>query len=377
MAIDISKIKKAIPLKEHADNKDLLGVLNKELSFGNSFKDKKKERFYSELSMLLSSGIDVKTALELVIEGEKNKKNKMLFEEITERVVGGYSLSEAVKMSNKFSDYEYYSLKIGEESGDVTVVLNDLARYYSKRIEQKRKLVSAFSYPAIVTITAIGTVIFMLRFIVPMFEDVFKRFGGKLPFLTEMIIGFSESVGRYGIWIFSGFLSITIIIFFQRKKEWMRRYGAAFMSKIPLIGNLIEKTYIARFCHAMALLTEAKNPLLHSIQLARKMVGYYPLEKALEKIEIDILNGCSLHQSMRAFSLFEPKIISLIKVAEEVNQLDKIFNQLNKQYSEEVEHRTQVLSSLLEPILIVLIGVFVALILIAMYLPLFQLSSGI
>ncbi|GIK68945.1 MAG: type II secretion system F family protein [Bacteroidetes bacterium] len=378
MSIDIKRASKNT--NHSTSNKNLTGnnsFLNKEISFKTGLSDKKKLHIYAELSMLLSSGIDIKSALEILSDSFKSKKDKQLLNTITGNVVAGKTVSDALKETEKFSDYEFYSIKIGEESGNLVTVLNDLTAYYKTRIEQKRKLISAFSYPFIVLITAIVTVTFMLRFIVPMFEDVFKRFGGELPPLTAMIISISETVGKYGYWVFIFGIFLTIIFYIYRKREIMRKNTSKIILSLPLIGNLVKMAYLARFCNAMALLIEAKNPLLQALELAKKMSNFYPLEKALDKIEENVLHGMNLHKSMQQFSLFDSKMISLIKVGEEVNKLDIIFKQLNKQYSEEVEHKSQVLGTILEPVLIIFIGIFVAIILIAMYLPLFQLSSGI
>lgn len=378
MSIDIKRASKNT--NHSTSNKNLTGnnsFLNKEISFKTGFSDKKKLHIYAELSMLLSSGIDIKSALEILSDSFKSKKDKQLLNTITGNVVAGKTVSDALKETERFSDYEFYSIKIGEESGNLVIVLNDLTAYYKTRIEQKRKLISAFSYPFIVLITAIVTVTFMLRFIVPMFEDVFKRFGGELPPLTAMIISISETVGKYGYWVFIFGIFLTIIFYIYRRREIMRKNTSKIILSLPLIGNLVKMAYLARFCNAMALLIEAKNPLLQALELAKKMSNFYPLEKALDKIEENVLHGMNLHKSMQQFSLFDSKMISLIKVGEEVNKLDVIFKQLNKQYSEEVEHKSQVLGTILEPVLIIFIGIFVAIILIAMYLPLFQLSSGI
>ncbi|OFX26851.1 MAG: hypothetical protein A2033_08155 [Bacteroidetes bacterium GWA2_31_9] len=127
----------------------------------------------------------------------------------------------------------------------------------------------------------------------------------------------------------------------------------------------------------MALLIASRTPMLRAIQLVRNMIGFYPFEKALDIIDSDIMSGKSLHESMKKFSIFDNRTISLVKVAEEVNQLDTIFERLNKQYSDELEHRIGMMSSLLEPAMIIFVGVLVGVILVAMYLPLFQLSTSI
>ena len=338
--------------------------------------DKKKENFYCELGILLSSGIDIKTSLEIIVKEQKKDSEKKLFAKIHDDVVSGTSLSEAMLTSGKFSMYEYYSLKIGEESGTLNEVLGDLTDYFSKKIRQRRQVVSAVTYPLLVIITAILSVCFMMVFIVPLFEDVFKRFQGELPSLTRFIIGISEAVSKNIDNLFLLIMGIIILYFFIRKKNWYRKITSAIALKTPVFGEIIKKVYLARFCQSMALLIGSKTPMLRSIQLVSSMLGFYPYEKALKKIESDILHGKNLYQGMEGFSIFDAKIVSLTKVAEEVNQLDTIFNKLNLQYSDEVEHKIKILSNLLEPVMILLVGVLVAVILISMYLPLFQLSSS-
>nr|MBA3971958.1 type II secretion system F family protein [Bacteroidota bacterium] len=144
-----------------------------------------------------------------------------------------------------------------------------------------------------------------------------------------------------------------------------------------VVKSMVSKIYLARFCQSMNLLISAKTPLVTAIDLVKKMVGFYPIEVSLEIIQNDILQGVPLHVTLAKFEIYNKRMISLIKVAEEVNQLDTMFSKLAKQYSDEVEHQTSILGSLIEPIMIIFLGVLVAVILIAMYLPLFQMSSTI
>lgn len=368
--------KKNNPALAKTEKGGLSGFLNKDLSFGSkSLGDRKKERFYSELHILLAAGIDIRTALELITEQATDELQKKTFEGIKQQVVSGSSLSETIAGTGFFSLYESFSLKIGEESGKLNEVLKELTAFYQKRIKLKRQLVNAFSYPLVVMLVAGGTIAFLLHFVVPMFTDVFKRFNSELPALTRLVIRMSASSS----WIFYFLLLVTIpltIIFItQRKKEWFRRSTSSFVMKMPLIGTLIRKIYVARLCLSMNLLLSARTPLLKSLELARNMVDFYPLEQSLVLAQKDILKGSSLHASFAGHALYDQRMISLVKVAEEVNQLDHIFSKLATQYSDEVDHQTAVLSSLIEPVMIIFLGLLVSVILIAMYLPLFQLSS--
>jgi len=352
-------------------------ILNKEISlFQNKRSNKKKEAFYSELSVLLASGMDIKSSLEIIAEQQKKEKDQQFYENILNEVVKGRTLSEALQDTGTISLYEYHSLRIGEESGRIKEILADLTNYFNKKIQQRKKITGIITYPVLVLVTAVLAVAFMLTFIVPMFTDVFNRFGGELPGLTKTIIKLSDFFSDY-FWLFLLVVGILItFLILVRKHPLYRRISSALLLKMPFIGKVAVKIYLNRFCHTMALLTASKTPLLRSVQLVKQMIGSYTFEKALTDIESDILHGKSLHVSMSRFSVFDKKTTSLVRVGEEINRLDEIFQKLSNQYSEELDYQMGMLSNLLEPIMILLVGLLVAVILIAMYLPLFQLSTS-
>lgn len=329
-----------------------------------------------ELSTLLLSGIDLRTALELILVDQNQPKDKALFEGIRQKILAGLSLSQALKESGRFSDYEYFSLRIGEETGRLGEVLTDLAKYYKSKIQQRRKIVSAVTYPAIVLFSSMGAVLFMIKFVVPMFADVFLRFGGKLPWITALIIEVSNWFDHYFIFMVLFVFILIIIYFLKRKEDWFRSFSSQLLLRMPLIGNIVKKIYLARFANTMRLLVSTNTPLLKSIALVRQMINYYPIEHSLQKVEQDILQGESLHKSLASFDFYPPKMIQLIKVGEEVNRMDYFFEKIAAQYTEEVEHRTNTISSLLEPLIIIFLGLVVGVILIAMYLPMFQMSNS-
>lgn len=376
-SIDISRYKKKQQPKSKKDGIDLWSVLNTDISFGSKqVSDKKKESLYIELSTLLLSGIDLRTALELILVDQEQAKDKALFDGIRLRILSGLALSQALKETGRFSDYEYYSIKIGEETGRLGEVLTDLAKYYKSKIQQRRKIVSAITYPMIVLVSSLGAVVFMIKFVVPMFADVFLRFGGELPWITATIIKVSGWFDRYFPFFILFILLLTAFCFFRRNTLWFRRVSSVLFLKIPVVGDLIKKIYLARFANTMRLLVSTDTPLLQSIALVRQMINYYPIEDSLLKVEQDILQGQSLHKSLATFGFYPAKMIQLIKVGEEVNRLDYFFEKIASQYTEEVEYRTNTISSLLEPLIIIFLGLVVGVILIAMYLPMFQMSNS-
>lgn len=381
MSIDLKNIKIEAPETKQVktpEGKSAFSFLNKEISLGGSkFSNEKKEEFYSEVGMLLSSGLDIRTIFQLMAEEKKSGKHSRFYQSIYDDLVRGYNLSEALNRTKLISPHEYYSIKIGEETGQINAVLADLNEYFSRRIKQKRQLISTFSYPVMVVVTAFVVVTFMLNYIVPMFEDVFKRFNGELPSITLWILSASKFFKAYIGWFLLVLASLAIFTWSVRKTEAYRKITTSLILKIPLLGELLNKIYLARFCQTMALMTSARIPLITALELMEKIIGFYPYEKAMAVMNNDLVNGKTLYESMGNFGFFDMKLISLTKVGEEVNKLSEIYNKLSRQYNDEVQHKIGILNSLMEPLLIIIVGIMVAVILIAMYMPMFQMSNSL
>jgi type IV pilus assembly protein PilC len=378
-SIDISKYgQKKDPKKGSvAANGNIFAFLNKDISFGNKeLSDKKKEQLYLELSSLLQAGVNLKSSLELINADQVKAGDKLLFQNIQKSIIGGNSFSQALNQTHKFSRYEIFSLQIGEETGKLIEVLQDLAKFYQDKIRQRRKIISALTYPCIVLSTSLGAVFFMLKFIVPMFGDIFQRFGGRLPWITERIISISHLLGRSFFPFAIIILLITGLIIAFRKTPVFRQISTRVLLKIPVIGNLVQKIYLARFCNSMRLLISARLPLVRAINLIQQMIQFYPLEVSLKQVEENVTKGESLHRSLQQFVIYPPKMIQLVKVGEETNKLDYFFARIAEQYVEEVEYKTSALSSMMEPLIIIFLGLIVGVILVSMYLPLFQMSNS-
>lgn len=380
MAIDLSKIqtekRKTLASTYNRSLTDE-GFWKRDISFGNLLTSSVKEAFYSELVILLTAGLDLKSSLDIIISEQKRVKIKSVFAEMVNKIVAGSTLSEAMMSFKEFTVYEYFSVKIGEESGRLLDVFEELSNYYQKKMKQRKQMVNAFSYPLLILATAIAAVFFMMNFIVPLFADAFLRFNSELPKLTLMVIGLSESLRSY--WLFLPFLIVVgyISFLFAKRKTWYRRLISRVIFRVPLVGSLLHNIYLARFCQAMALMTGARTPLVQALDLVKQMMGLYKFEIALERIQVDIHQGQTLHEAMTRFPVFESRLVALVRVGEDTNSLDVVFKRLYDQYSEESDHKTALLSAMLEPLMIILIGGLVAVILIAMYLPMFKLSTSL
>ncbi len=377
MSIDISKYQQAKARTSPEKTPGGTSLFSREIRWDGKFSNKKKSQFYKELALLIRSGVDFKQALEIITGQQKNKKDRALIQKIKDDVIKGKGLYEAMKLSGVFSSYEYYSVKIGEETRKLEAVLAELQQYFDRKIKMRRQLISVFTYPAFVIVVTLAVLYFMLNNVVPMFASVFRQFGSELPALTRKVVALSENFSTL-VWIF---LAVVLLIaafhYLNREKAFYKKITSAVVLRIPFFGRLIKKIYMARFCQSLHLLLSAKTPLINSLSLLEKMISFYPITITLPQIKEDITKGGSFGNSLEKYKVYDHKMISMIKVAEEINELDTMFERLTEQYNEEIEHQTKMIGVVLEPLIIIIIGIIVGTIMIAMYSPMFDLSKVI
>ncbi len=337
--------------------------------------DKHKEDFYREFSTLIKAGVDFNQALSILTNQQKSKFIRSIYKTINDDVVKGKALHEAIKNYTYFSPYEYYSIKIGEDTRRLPEILDQLQKYFSRKIKMKRQVVSVLAYPLFVLVITFAVLYFMLNFVVPMFASVFQQFGKDLPEITQFVVNISNNFNII-IFVLLGFL-ISIIIGHKLCKNNLayKNITSRIILKTPYFGSLIKKIYLARFCQSFSLLLSAKTPLITALELTEKMISFHPLKSALSHAKKDILKGETLANSLKKHSFFTPKIISLTSIGEQINELDTMFDGLANQYNDDVDHTTKMIGTVLEPLMIVLIGSIVGFIMVAMYSPMFNLSK--
>ncbi|MEW7280948.1 type II secretion system F family protein [Aquimarina sp. 2201CG1-2-11] len=357
---------------------DVSSILTKEITlFGGSFGAKKKEQWYAELSVLLKSGIDLRSGLELLAETQKKEKDQNLMKSMLFQLVSGAPFSEILNKDNNFTDYEYYAIKIGEQTGELAKITLELSDFYRRKNELKREIIAALTYPIIVMCTALIVIFFMLKYVVPMFVDIFEQNNVELPGITKAIISFSDFMSNNGLLLTLLFIAGIGTIVLVSKKQWYRKALGKLQLKLPILGNYFRKIYLAQFTQAISLLTSSKVPMVESIDLVKNMINFYPLQEGLHNTKRQVLAGGTLSNSFSKSSIFDKKMIAMIRVAEETNQTEFIFEKLNEQYNQQVKYQSQVISNVLNPLLTIIVGIIVGAILIAMYLPMFRLSSVI
>lgn len=353
-------------------------LLSKDITILNKpFPDKTKAALYQELAVLMNAGLDIKNSLQLIKEEQTKKAAKDILTEQLDKVINGKSLSAALKENNNFTAYEYFTIEIGEETGKLVPVLQQLSIYYKSRIKQRRQIISALTYPLIVLSVAFLSVSFMMNYVVPMFADVFKRFGGDLPYLTQRILDISQFMQAWAGRITALTLITIAMLYFNRKKHWYKKSKDLLLTRVPIVKNIVSRIYLARFASTMQLLLSAKVPLIQALGLSKQVMDFYPLEQALVQMEDDILKGLPLYESMSGKKIFPHKMVALVKVGEEVNQLELFFKNLSDQYTEDLDYQTTQLSKFIEPAIIIILGLVVGIVLIAMYLPMFNMSNAI
>jgi len=343
----------------------------------SKIKEKHKANLYSDLHLLFSSGLDINSIFKIIISQYKKGRIKERLIDAQKDIVGGNSLAQSLKENKLANEFEFYALKIGEESGKLNDILKELKTYYEKKLKQKKQIRSALTYPILVLATAVIALGFMINVIVPMFEEVFTRFQGELPVLTKKLILFSALFKENFFLILLIILGIIILFKWLSTKLFFRSWIQKLQLKVPYLGNVLRVVHSSKFCHSMSLLISARAPLIHSLKMVRNMSSFIPLKETIQNAEERIIQGESLSESLRNTKFFDEKFLSLISAAEQVNQLEYAFTKLNAQYSSETEYKLQFIGNIAEPLLIIFVGGIVAIILIAMYMPLFQIGGSI
>jgi len=355
----------------------LWDFMNRDIQFFEpKFGIKKKLVLYGQLETLLSSGLDIQASLELIEQSFKKAKDQAVVRKLHDSIVAGKSFSESIEMQEHFSLYEQYSVQIGEETGRLHPILKDLSNFFEKTLGYQRQLTGALAYPIFVLTFSVFAVLFLLRYLVPMFSGIYGRFKQELPWLTQQVVHLSDAIAILMPYFLVGTLITIIGLYTQREKLWFRKGLGWVMLHIPLFGKIIQKVYLARFCQAMALLLVSGVPLLNALKLVKQMINFYPISNSLEQTEQQVFQGAALHSTLAQFSIYPTQALALIKVGEESGKLHLMFERLASQYTAEVDQQTAIIGSLIEPILIVVLGSIVAVILVAMYLPLFKMSTS-
>lgn len=339
--------------------------------------DKKKYLLFSQLYSLLNAGLSFSRSFTLLIQGEKGKKEVQLLKRIYHQIIEGHEFWQSMKTSDAFTDLDCGVIRIGEETGKLQQSLSFLSDYYRKKNEQRRMLIGALSYPMIIVTVALLVLSFMIGVVIPMFEQIYSRMGSQLPDVTRLMLRISAAFPA--ILTLLGFFVLTLVgvkLVYGEREEY-RKFTAGLWLKVPFIGRLIRVHYQAQFCKLLYLLVSSEVSLLTSLSMLESIICFYPYSQSFNEMGQGLKRGESFSDNMDNYrDLYGTKLITLIRVGEETNSLNEMLLNQAKDITEELEHELKQLGNVLEPALILVIGAIVAFILIAMYMPMFQLGQS-
>ena len=333
--------------------------------------------FARQLATMLVAGIPMVQAFEIVASGVDKPSVRSLILAVKADVESGTSLHEALaKQPLYFDDLFVNLVRAGEQAGALDTLLDKIATYKEKSEAIKKKVKKALFYPASVLIVAFIVTTVLMIFVIPEFQKLFKGFGANLPAFTQFVINISNAVRHHGIWIALVIgAAVWVFLYFQKRSRRMREVLDRMSLKIPIIGPILNKAAIARYARTLATMFAAGVPLVEALESVAGATGNIIYENAVLKMRDEVATGQRLQRAMEARGIFPNMVVQMIAVGEESGSLDEMAGKVATFYEAEVDNAVDAMSSLLEPLIMVILGVIVGGLVIAMYLPIFQLGN--
>jgi len=368
-AVQIIRSKSLYPIKikELKVNKDF-----RELELWGRVSAKDLSIFCKQFASLLKAGISISEALDILAEYTSNRRLKNRIKKIYTLIHTGKTLSEAFSLQSKcFPDILISTLHASEISGTLDESLERMAIYFQKEYNFTQELKKAMTYPAIVSITAVFVIIFMMQIVVPQFISIFQAYEIELPLPTRIVLGIYHFFVSYGVFLLLLPIVVYTIMVFMRNNDYYQTWLHMVVLKIPLIGGLLGKSLCAKFNRLLAMLIASSIPLTQSLDIASKAIGNIFIEQALRKVIDEVRKGKSLGYSLKNTDVFPVAISRMISIGEESGQLEEMMEKIADFYEIEIESSTERIITLLEPLMILLLGGIIAVIVLAIAMPVF------
>jgi type IV pilus assembly protein PilC len=333
--------------------------------------------FSRQLATMLAAGIPLVQSFEIVGNGNDKPSMQKLILDIKADVEGGTSLHEALGKHPLYFDDLYVNLvEAGEQAGALETLLDKIATYKEKTEALKKKVKKALFYPAAVMVVAVVVTVILLLFVIPQFEALFKGFGADLPAFTQFVINMSRWL-QDNWYIFFGIIGAAayFFLYFKKRSKAMREFLDRSMLKFPIIGPILYKSAVARFARTLSTMFAAGVPLVEALESVAGATGNIVFENAVLKMRDEVATGQRLQRAMENTGLFPNMVIQMIAVGEEAGALDAMSGKVATFYEAEVDNAVDSMSSLLEPLIMAILGVLVGGLVIAMYLPIFKLGA--
>ena len=335
--------------------------------------------FSRQLATMMKSGVPIVNSLEIISNGQKNVRMQKMVDALRADIAGGSSIYEA--MSNhpvQFDELYRNLIKAGESAGILETVLDTIATYKENIESLKGKIKKALFYPATIIAVAILVCGILLVFVVPQFREAFQDYGADLPAFTELVFGLSAFMVQWW-WLFALGAAAAIggFIFAMKRSPAMAHFVDRMMLKLPVIGQVLHNAAVARFARTLAVTFAAGVPLVEALDTVAGATGNQVYEQAVHRMKNDVAVGYPVNVAMKQVNVFPHMVVQMTAIGEEAGALDTMLYKVAEFYEQEVNNAVDALSSLIEPMVMVVIGTMVGAIVIAMYLPIFKLAMTV
>ena len=364
-------------------NRILVTSINKkapdiQIKFGTGIKKVDVSRFTRQFATMIGAGLPMVQCLEILSSQMENKELAKVVNQVKDGVQGGATLSDALSRHPKIFDPLYTNMvEAGEVGGALDAILVRLAIYREQSDQLIRKVKGAMVYPSVVAIVAAGVTVGMLVFIVPTFAKMFGGVGAELPAPTQIVLNLSNFLKGNFMYLIFGTLGFFGAFLWWKKTPNGAMMFDQFMIKTPIFGNLIKKSSIARFTRTLGTLLASGVSILEALEITAKTAGNLVVARAIKKSVIAIAEGDTITGPLKETGVFPPMVTQMIGVGEKTGGLDEMLNKIADFYDEEVDEAVTALTSIIEPVIIVVMGAVIGGILIAMYLPMFDIIGKI
>lgn len=375
------RAQKLIPLRIGEDSRTNVGENVKGFAgmFKNdSVKSKDLQIFTRQFAVLISAGVPIVQSIQAMSQGASSAALTTTLLRVVADVERGRRLADALAQQPKVFDRLYVNLvRAGEEAGALETVLNRLAEYIETSVKLRGKIIGALFYPVAIIFVAIIVIFVVMVFVVPKIAALFKENGQQLPWLTVWVINASDFCAHYWYLIISTLVGVPLLIKMYYESEEGRKVMDTFMIDLPVFGTLIQRGGIARFSRTLATLLSSGVRIIDALEISSSVVGNYVLETAFLNAKASISKGRSLAEPLAAAPHIPKMVTQMIAIGETTGNVDQMLNKIADFYEDEVENAAAAMMSLIEPVLMVVLGGIIAVIVIAMYLPLFNLAGAV
>ncbi|MFH1259401.1 MAG: type II secretion system F family protein [Elusimicrobiota bacterium] len=378
MVVDRLRGQRFIILEIGAEKKDLVANVLKGIEgvFKQKVKAKDLVLFSRQLSTLVSAGVPIVQGLTILIEQIENKTFKEVVNAVREDIEAGISIAEALgKHPEAFTELYVSMVKAGEVGGILDVILERLSNYLESADKLRSKVKGAMVYPGVVLTIASAVTLFLLTVVIPTFKEIFASFGSELPAPTRILIALSEFLKSYILLI----IAVPIAAFFALRQYHKTAQGQLqidrILLKLPLFGLLLRKVAVAKFTRTLGTLVKSGVPILQALDTVAKTSGNKVVELAVMQARESIREGERIAEPLRKSKVFPPMVMQMIAIGEETGNLDMMLAKIADFYDQEVDVAVAALTSMIEPIIIVVMGVVIGAIVIAMFMPMFEMGN--